>query len=171
MKLWVFSSKNIKNIQLGHKARKWAVAPNERARVESQKTTKSEMMTINSRGMLYCKQTKAFHVPFYTESMPVPGSIESEIWPEPWILPFQIRPLTPYWSKRLPLEKARELLHDTFQYRDLLPGMSFAFTCEEISDSDWLRIRGYFDVVGEEPPMTEEVEPNPIVRRLLRDLV
>jgi hypothetical protein len=46
-----------------------------------------------ARGLLYCRPTHSFTTPFIATSKADPRKTISDIWPEPWILPFSIDPL------------------------------------------------------------------------------
>ena len=84
----------MRNIELGVEHRLWAVS------------SLSNQQSMNSRigrarnylhpgafGVLYCGPTHSFTTPFLVESFPDFSRVVVDIWPEPWRLPFQIKPL------------------------------------------------------------------------------
>src|SRR6516165_4646676 len=44
-------------------------------------------------GLLYCNPLHAFMVPFVVTSPADLDAVVKDVWPEPWVLPFAIRPL------------------------------------------------------------------------------
>jgi hypothetical protein len=50
-------------------------------------------MDVGSLGLLYCNPTHSFTVPFVVRSKADPHFVEMDIWPEAWVLPFDIEPL------------------------------------------------------------------------------
>jgi hypothetical protein len=93
MDLFCFASRNEENIWLGYRARKWAVATVSSSQMQGRITKARKYLKVGSRGLLYCKPTQAFTVPFIVESPADPHKIVTDIWPEPWVLPFTIKPL------------------------------------------------------------------------------
>jgi hypothetical protein len=93
MDLFCFASRNVENIWIGVKARTWAVATVSDAAVKGRKTKARKNLNIGSRGILYCNPTQSFTTPFIVDSRADPERIVTDIWPQPWSLPFLIRPL------------------------------------------------------------------------------
>src|SRR5690349_14004001 len=94
MKLFCFASDSLRNIQLGHDAGYWAVAEVSKRAMRSRITKAETYLKLGSRGLLYCKETQSFTVPFETESAADPLRVERIISPgQAWHLPFAIRPL------------------------------------------------------------------------------
>src|SRR5262245_41195271 len=93
MDLFCFASRNEENIWLGHKARLWAVATVSQSQMRGRATKAKKYLKVGSRGLLYCRPTQSFTVPFLVASPADPHRIVSDIWPEPWCLPFEIDPL------------------------------------------------------------------------------
>lgn len=47
-------------------------------------------MAIGSLGILYWSGGKAFTTPFIVTSEPDPNEVVPDVWPEEWVMPFQI---------------------------------------------------------------------------------
>lgn len=108
MDLFCFASKNTENIRRGIANRRWAVATLLNQQSMAARQTKAlRYLREGSRGIIYCNPTKSFTTPFIVTSEADQSQIVSNIWPEPWCLPFDIEPLGDL-SKQLPAEKARE---------------------------------------------------------------
>ncbi len=142
MLLWIFSSENCENIELGFKNKKWAVSVLDQS-TSRQRFTKSRKMTENSFGLLYCSKDHVFTVPFKICSLPLNETVEN-IWPQKWELPFNIQPLgSP--DRRLALSAAKYdwdcLSPDSNPACDL-NGMNgrTIFIPNEISEKDWGKI-------------------------------
>lgn len=94
MDLFAFASRDVRNIELGIEHQTWAVATllNEssmRARI-----TKAERyLRPGARGVLYCNPWHAFTTPFTVESYADPLRVVTDIWPQPWRMPFKIKTL------------------------------------------------------------------------------
>jgi hypothetical protein len=93
MKLFCFASRNEENIWRGYRARKWAVAKVSSSSMQGRITKAKKYLAIGSRGLLYCRPTQSFTMPFIVESTADPHTVITDVWPEPWVLPFKIRPL------------------------------------------------------------------------------
>jgi hypothetical protein len=151
MKLWIFSSVNRKNIEIGFENEMWAVAPHNLERQENAVTTRSFGMTPNSLGLLYC--SGSFYMPFYTKSAPDTERIVKDIWPEPWRLPFDIEPMADPHRAGFPLKWA----YDTWRLRRPLHGKTpiwivAAFQPVEITRQQWRAIRSDFGIECSDPP-------------------
>ena len=46
-----------------------------------------------TRGLLHCNPTQSFTVLFIATSEADPSSVVTDVWPEPWVSPFSMRPL------------------------------------------------------------------------------
>ena len=99
------------------------------------------------RGLLYCNPTHSFTTPFIVESRADPEAIVTDIWPEPWCLPFKINPLGSL-ARQLPAQEAATrwpVLEQRLAANHGRGGASAAlcftgatvFTPVEITDSDW----------------------------------
>ena len=108
MDLFCFASKNAENIRRGVAEKRWAVATllNQQS-MAARRTKALRYLREGSLGILYCNTTKSFTRPFIVASKADPTTIVSDIWPEPWCLPFDIEPLGDL-SRQLPAEEARE---------------------------------------------------------------
>src|ERR1051325_3064382 len=93
MEIFVFSSKNLTNIWAGIGARLWAVAQRDESASASGRRTKSQNLRVGSLGLLYCVETHSLTTPFIVYSKPVPDGVVGDVWPEKWVLPFQMFPL------------------------------------------------------------------------------
>jgi hypothetical protein len=93
MDLFCFASRSVENIWLGVRARRWAVATVSSTQMSIRRTKAERYLLPGSRGVLYCNPTHSFTVPFVTESKADPLAVVADIWPEPWELPFHIKPL------------------------------------------------------------------------------
>lgn len=94
MNLFSFASRSVRNIELGIERQMWAVGTllNQQA-MESRITKALKYLYPEARGVLYCNPWHAFTTPFIVNSRPDPDRVVTDIWPEPWRLPFQIRTL------------------------------------------------------------------------------
>lgn len=140
MDLFCFASRNEENIWRGYEARLWAVSKADQGR----RTKAKKYLTVGSRGILYCGPVHSFTVPFLVESPADPLKVVSDVWPEPWVLPFKIKPLGPP-SKKLHADSAT-LLWPYLQGRNHMRGGVTAamnitgvtvFVPIEIGDDDW----------------------------------
>lgn len=140
MKLFCFASKNETNIRLGHSAKLWAVATANQGRI----TKAKKYLTVGSMGLLYCGPRHSFTVPFQVESPVDPHTVVKDVWPEPWVLPFKIRPLGS--PDKMISGKSAMLLWPYLQGRSHLHGGVTAamnitgvtvFVPIEITEDDW----------------------------------
>lgn len=140
MRLYVFSSRSLTNIWAGVGAGMWAISEKQAENV-SGAVQKASAMRIGSAGIIYCSETQAFTTPFLVLSSPVPDQTVSNVWPEPWTLPFRIHPLG---TPRRQLHKDR-LDTDLPSLRDrarqwnhvLLVTPVTVFVPSEIDEGDW----------------------------------
>jgi len=94
MELFCFASRNLKNIELGVRHQMWAVATLLNASSMAARARKAERyLHTGAVGLLYCNPRHAFTVPFLVRSEADQTKIVTDIWPEPWCLPFKIEPL------------------------------------------------------------------------------
>lgn len=93
MDLFCFASNTERNIWLGWQARKWAVATVSASAMKGRITKAERYFAPGASGLLYCKETNSFTTPFIVDSYADPEEVVTDIWPEPWRLPFSIRPL------------------------------------------------------------------------------
>lgn len=141
VKLFIFSSSTNRNIWLGIKAGRWAVAPTDTKR-KRELVTKSLGMPVGSRGVFWSSEEHCFTAPFIVCSSPDPSKEVTDIWPETWILPFAINPLGTL-RKRLPRAEAARILPflrnqqwtNIAHIANLNALVSFVPT--EVSERDW----------------------------------
>ncbi len=108
MDLFCFASKNAENIRRGVASGWWAVATLLNQQSMGVRITKAfRYLRPGALGLLYCNPTHSFTTPFIIASQADPQSVETDIWPEPWCLPFRIEPLADL-SRQLPAEEARD---------------------------------------------------------------
>jgi hypothetical protein len=142
MKLWLFSSKKSENIELGFKAKRWAVSIIDESTTK-QRYTKSRDMLPGSFGLLYCSENRAFTLPFEVLTQPELKT-ESNIWPETWELPFAIKPLgAPNRMVGLPVAKISwDCLKNSTNTACTLRGVNgrTVFLPNEITNQDWVKI-------------------------------
>ena len=141
MNLYAFSSNNLTNIWAGIGAQMWAVSKPSKQTMK-QRVTTSQKMPIGAAGVLYCKETKSFSTPFIVYSLPDPNKEIRDVWPEPWVLPFSIKPLgTP--RKLLSVGKAKSLLPSVVRSGKsnishvLFIHGQMAFIPSPVTESDW----------------------------------
>ena len=91
MKLWIFPSENKKNIKIGYDNCMWAVTYVNEATMKG-RHTKATGLKKGDAGLLYCSENQSFTVPFLMKSFPEFCMVH-DVWPEPWSLPFDIKPL------------------------------------------------------------------------------
>src|SRR4051812_45806393 len=94
-KLFCFASRNLENIRRGYEAKRWAVATVSSSAMAGRISKAKKYMDVGSLGLLYCNPTHSFTVPFVVKSKANPWMVEADIWPEAWVLPFDIEPLGP----------------------------------------------------------------------------
>lgn len=92
-KLFCFASRNLENVRRGYEAKRWAVATVSRSAMAGRISKAEKYMDVGSFGLLYCNPIQSFTVPFVVKSKADPTAVERDIWPEPWVLPFDIEPL------------------------------------------------------------------------------
>lgn len=107
MNLFSFASRTERNIQIGIDAQMWAVASLQNHHAMAARTTKAlRYFRVGARGLLYCNPRHAFTTPFTVRSEADPCAVVTDIWPEPWVLPFEIETLGNL-SKCIGAEEAR----------------------------------------------------------------
>ena len=87
MQVYIFSSNTITNIWAGIGAGMWAVQIYDKPEFK----TRAMNMPIGSVGLIYCVENQSFTTPFIIKTTPEDRLI-SDIWPEQWMLPFNIQP-------------------------------------------------------------------------------
>lgn len=125
------------------KARTWAVAVVSDTAMKGRITKARRFFKVGSRGLLYCRPTESFTTPFIAESAADSERVVTDIWPEPWCLPFSIRPLGDP-SKRVHKNSARlrwPILHRQIDYPNITAAMNATgttvFVPIDITDEDW----------------------------------
>ncbi len=144
--LFTFACRNAENIQRGIEAKKWAVATVSDRSTKARRTKAKKYLELGARGLLYCNPLQSFTTPFLVTSEPELYSVEQEVWPEAWSIPFGIQPLGDL-SKTLNKDEARNrwsfLAHRmSFDgYNSVSAAMNFTgatvFSPLSISDQDW----------------------------------
>ena len=142
MKLFCFASRTETNIWLGVKAKKWAVSTVSFSAMAARISKAERYVEIGDRGVLYCNPTHSLTTPFIVRSKPDPTAVVSDIWPEPWRLPFDIEPLGDP-SKQLHMSEAYKQL--SLLRAAMQPSISAAmnitgttvFVPKHIQESDW----------------------------------
>ncbi|WP_147414329.1 hypothetical protein [Sphingomonas gilva] len=143
MKIYGFASDSLTNIWAGIGSGQWAVGSSKNESFSKGRLTKAQKMPIGAFGILYCTETTAYTTPFVVYSKPDPQQTVTNIWSEPWVLPFSIKPLgNP--TRSMSVEQAKLLLpsmHETGRSdprKHLITVQgNFAFQASEISDADW----------------------------------
>jgi hypothetical protein len=93
MRLFCFASRSVENIRRGIEAKRWAVAKVTDTAMKARITKAERNLRPGDLGLLYCNPLHAFTVPFIVETRADPGAVITNVWPEPWVLPFDIAPL------------------------------------------------------------------------------
>lgn len=94
MELFSFACRNVRNIELGIEHQMWAVGTLLNQSAMAARITKAERyLTPGARGLLYCNPLHSFTTPFIVRSRADPIRVVTDIWPEPWRLPFSIETL------------------------------------------------------------------------------
>ncbi|MGC9965741.1 MAG: hypothetical protein ABSE08_10080 [Syntrophobacteraceae bacterium] len=93
MKLFCFASRNIENIWIGVKARKWAVATTSASDMKGRRTKAERYLEVGDRGVLYCNPTHSFTTPFIIQSKVDYQAVVTDVWSTSWVFPFDILPL------------------------------------------------------------------------------
>jgi hypothetical protein len=106
--LFCFASKSVENIRRGIAAKMWAVSTKSGPTMSGRATKARRNFAPGAHGLLYCAETHSFTTPFIATSGADPIAVITNIWPEPWVLPFSINPLGDL-SKQIPGELAKEL--------------------------------------------------------------
>ena len=106
MDLFSFASRSVKNIELGIEHQTWAVGTllNQQS-MQARVTKAGRYLQPEAFGVLYCNEWHAFTTPFIVKSRADPYKVVTDIWPEPWRLPFKIKTLGTL-SRRMPMEDA-----------------------------------------------------------------
>jgi hypothetical protein len=156
MYLFCFASKNVENIKRGIAAKMWAVSKKSGPTMRGRATKARRYFTPGVRGLLYCRETHSFTVPFLATSAADPHAVIADIWPEPWVLPFSIEPLGDL-SRQIKGDLAKELwpiLKDC-GVGGVTAAMNVTgvtvFVPLQIADSDWGLI---LDSLATRPPQS-----------------
>lgn len=140
MDLYVFASRSVTNIWAGVGARMWAVSRKQAANIPNL-AGKATRMLVGSSGVIYCSATQSLTTPFVVASRARPDQEVTDVWPEPWTLPFGIHPLgTPH--RQLHKDRLSEVLptlQRTSQRWDQLLHIQPAtvFVPSEVGNDDW----------------------------------
>ncbi len=142
--IYVFSSSDLTNIWAGVGARKWAVSQALAANAGT--VTKAASLQIGALGLIYCSGTQEFTTPFIVSSQPQSGVTVTNIWPQPWELPFGIVPLgSP--DKRLHKSMVASSMPSASapgaQWNHILYVQpNFSFQPSHVTDADWAYLFG-----------------------------
>jgi hypothetical protein len=143
MHVYVVSSKNLTNIWAGIGARRWAVSQAQGDNVSIQ--TKAKNLPVGALGVIYCVDIQSFTTPFVVTSKPDLAATITDIWPEPWTLPFSLFPLG---SPRRQVHKDRlatllPSLKSGGQWDQLLHVAPVTvFAPSQLTDDDWSALAG-----------------------------
>jgi len=108
MDLFCFASRTERNIRIGIENRLWAVSTLLNQQTMAARRTRARLyFREGACGLLYCNPTHSFTTPFVALSKADPDRVVTEVWPEPWCLPFDIEPLGNL-SKQIAAEDAKE---------------------------------------------------------------
>jgi len=143
MKIYGFASESLTNIWAGIGAQKWAVGRSNDPAYSKGRKTKAEKMPIGPFGVLYCNETSSYTTPFVVYSKPHATEVISNIWADPWVLPFGIKPLgNP--QRSLTVAQMLEVIPHATERRITDPRKhlitvqgNFAFQASDITDDDW----------------------------------
>ena len=143
MKIYGFASDSLTNIWAGIGAGQWAVGFSDNPTFSKGRLTKANKMPIGAFGILYCTETSSYTTPFVVYSKADANETVSNIWSEPWVLPFKIKPLGDP-DRSMSVDDAKQLLPsmqddgrmDPRKHLITVQG-NFAFQPSEISDADW----------------------------------
>ncbi|HRW64987.1 MAG TPA: hypothetical protein P5032_04445 [Candidatus Competibacter sp.] len=153
MDLFSFACRNTQNIELGIEHQMWAVATLNNLSAMAARVTKAEKyLRPGAFGVLYCNPLHAFTTPFIVESRADPHKVITDIWPEPWRLPFKIKTLGTL-SRTVSMEDAARRwpsLRARLAANDGRGGVSAAFNITgttvfvpvDITEEDWSIICG-----------------------------
>ena len=144
MKLYVFSSLNWENIWIGYRMQKWAVSPAQA--VMQARRTRARSVRVGDRGLLYTRKGPhpVLTMPFEFKTAPNIDESVPDVWPEVWVMPFDIRTLGApdrQWNARhaaqiLPFNKeAKTNLSSVFNMQG-----TAVFAPIEIGEDDWAMI-------------------------------
>ncbi len=108
MHLFCFASRNVENIRIGILRGLWAVGTLLNQQSMAGRVTKAlRYLRPGDFGVLYCNPLHSFTTPFIVRSQVDPNAIVTDVWPEPWVLPFKIQALGDL-SRRVSAEDAAE---------------------------------------------------------------
>jgi hypothetical protein len=143
MKIYGFASESLTNIWAGIGAQQWAVGRSNDAAYTKGRITKATKMPTGAFGVLYCNETSSYTTPFVVYSRPDPTAVITNIWADPWVLPFGIKPLgNPHRSlnvsqmlQAIPSASQRGIT-DPRKHLITVQG-NFAFQSSDITEADW----------------------------------
>jgi len=108
MDLFCFASRNEKNIWIGVQRQLWAVGTLLNLSAMAARETKAhKYLKVGARGILYCNPSHSFTTPFIVRSKADLSAVVTDVWPEPWRLPFEIETFGDP-SKQLSADVAKE---------------------------------------------------------------
>jgi hypothetical protein len=107
MELFCFASRSLENIARGIEHELWAVATVSDSAMRGRQTKARKYLHPGDAGLLYCNPTHSFTTPFYVNSAADPERVVTDVWQEPWSLPFSITPLGNL-TRQLPHEIAKQ---------------------------------------------------------------
>ncbi|MDB5710096.1 MAG: hypothetical protein JWL96_2166 [Sphingomonas bacterium] len=142
MNIYAFASRSRTNIWAGIGRGLWAVSHSPHPSTNKGRATKAAKMPIGSFGLIYCSENQTYNTPFVVLGAVHPTLVIADVWPEPWILPFEIRALgNPSRAVR------REEMYDLLPSLKAGPSLSVddlleikgvqAFNASTITEADW----------------------------------
>ena len=143
LRLFTFACRDLKNIPIGLSRRKWAVAKLAEPSHSARRTKALRYLSPGDAGLLYCNPLHSFVLPFIARSHVDPDAVVTDVWPEPWVLPFDIEPLSD-GSRQVSKDIARAkwaLLHRIPWKGSISATMHFTGTTTfvplDIFDNEW----------------------------------
>lgn len=148
MDIFCFASRNERNIQIGIERQLWAVATLANQSSMAARATKAKKyLRPGAFGVLYCNPLHSFTTPFVVDSVADPEQVVSDVWPEPWRLPFRIKTLGDFprrlhkdeAAKRWPTLKKRLATRGSVSAAFNFTGTT-TFVPVDITAEDWAAI-------------------------------
>ena len=106
MDLFCFACRDVQNIEIGIQHQLWAVATLLNPSSMAGRITKAQKyLRPGAKDVLYCNPLHSFTTPFIVQSEADPVKVVTDVWPQPWRLPFKIKTLGSL-SRRLHKDEA-----------------------------------------------------------------
>ncbi|WP_139225684.1 hypothetical protein [Paracidovorax konjaci] len=137
MEILVFSSSTQTNIWAGYGAECWAVSSKQAANASLR--TRAQNIKLGKFGILYCVETKSVTMPFVVTSSADMSKVIANIWPQPWELPFNLKPIaSPAKSIATSVLGGVLALAPGITWNKVLHvGPSTAFAPSSLTDAQW----------------------------------